>query len=238
MMQYDGDLGIPSRFLVSPPAIDETMGAFLAHQGIRQFACSETQKYGHVTYFWNGNRTGYFDPSVEEYLEVPSDVIPFDQKPWMKAPEIVEATLDALRTKNIRSARINIANGDMVGHTGVLSASIEAMRAVDASVGQLIAGVKSLGGVALLVADHGNCEEMFERNKKSGEFNYRADGSPKPRTSHTTNPVPFIVYDPHGHIPVGLNRALQNPGLANIAATTIELLGFQPPEGYQPSLLA
>jgi 2,3-bisphosphoglycerate-independent phosphoglycerate mutase len=238
MMQYDGDLGIPRRFLVDPPTIHGTVGELLAYNGVRQFACSETQKYGHVTYFWNGNRSGYFDQSHELYVEVPSDVIPFEQRPWMKAPEIVEATLDALRHKAIKSARINLANGDMVGHTGVLPAAIEAMQAVDHSVGRLLEGVKQLGGVALVVADHGNCEEMYERDKKSGTFRRRPDGTFTPRTSHTINPVPFCLYDPHGHVPVGLTSLKPGLGLGNLAATTLDLLGYAAPGDYEPSLLS
>ncbi|MGC6418030.1 MAG: 2,3-bisphosphoglycerate-independent phosphoglycerate mutase [Bradymonadia bacterium] len=237
MMQYDGDLAIPNRYLVAPPEIDRTLGAHLAHQGVSQFACSETQKFGHVTYFWNGNRTGRFDDKLETYLEVPSDVIPFEQTPAMKAPEIVTATLDAIQNRRAKALRINLANGDMVGHTGVYDAAIAAMQSVDTAVGRLLDGVKRAGGLALIMADHGNCEEMFERNKKTGDIALRADGQPKPKTSHTLNPVPFVIYDPAQQIKVDLDMAIANAGLANVAATTLELLGFAPPEDYAPSLL-
>ena len=200
MMQYDGDLGIPARFLVDPPTIERTMGAYLAHGGIPQFACSETQKFGHVTYFWNGNRSGYFDESTESYLEVPSDVIPFDQRPEMKASEIVDATIGALQPGVRSVARINLANGDMVGHTGVHDASIRAVESVDQHLGRLLQVVEQ-AGAALVTADHGNCEEMYERDKKTGLFARRDDGSLKPKTSHTTNQVLFVF-----SIPIAMRR--------------------------------
>ena len=100
MLQYDGDLKLPNRFLVPPPAIKETSGEWLAETGVKQFACSETQKYGHVTYFWNGNRSSKFDG--ETYLEIESDVVPFEQRPWMKAAEITDAMIEALKRASTR----------------------------------------------------------------------------------------------------------------------------------------
>jgi 2,3-bisphosphoglycerate-independent phosphoglycerate mutase len=235
MMQYDGDLKLPARFLVQPPAIDRTMGEFLARNGVTQFACSETQKYGHVTYFWNGNRSGQFDGDVETYVEIASDRVPFEQRPWMKAAEIVDATTLALR-EGVRHARINLANGDMVGHTGDLEAAIVAMSAVDLTLGRLLRAVEKAGGVALVTADHGNCEEMIERDKK-GALILGPDGRAKARTSHTTNPVPLVLFDPHGKAGAKLKPTVERPGLSHLAATTLELLGFAPPEDYDPSLL-
>ena len=170
MMQYDGDLLVPSRFLVSPPAIDRTLGEYLARNGLAQLAVSETQKFGHVTYFWNGNRSGYFDESLERYDEIPSDLVPFEQRPWMKAAEITDVTLKALSEGKYSYARLNYANGDMVGHTGDLRATILSLEALDLSLGRLLKGIEKLGGCALITADHGNAEQMFERNKKTGEI--------------------------------------------------------------------
>ena len=235
MMQYDGDLELPTRFLVEPPAIDRTLGEHLARNGVTQFACSETQKFGHVTYFWNGNRSGRFDDRRELYVEIPSDSVPFEQRPWMKAAEIVDATLAALRTGGIRHARINFANGDMVGHTGDLRASILAVEALDLSLGRLLAGIGKLGGVALVTADHGNADEMFQ-HAKGGGFAEDEAGRRLVRTSHTLNPVPLSLFDPSGRAPSFSGR-IERPGLANVAATVLELLGFTPPEGYEPSLL-
>ncbi len=235
MMLYDGDLGLPSRYLVDPPAIDRTLGEHLAHAGVSQLACSETQKFGHVTYFWNGNRSGALDPSLETYDEIPSDLVPFEQRPWMKAAEIVDATVRRLREGKLRHARINLANGDMVGHTGDRDAARLAVETVDLALGRLLKGVEALGGVVLVTADHGNADEMFLR-KKDGSFATDEAGRPLPRTSHSLNPVPLSLFDPHGHAP-NLGVTVHRPGLANVAATTLELLGFAPPEDYEPSLL-
>lgn len=236
MMQYDGDLELPSRYLVDPPSIDRTLGEHLARNGVTQFACSETQKFGHVTYFWNGNRSGAFDPSREVYTQIPSDLVPFEERPWMKAAEIVDATLAALQTGQIQHARINLANGDMIGHTGSRDAAICAMSAVDIALRRLLNGLAAMGGAALITADHGNCEEMYERDKK-GAFVRDDNGLYRPRTSHTTHPVPLSLYDPHDQIPARIAATVDEPGLANIAATTLELLGYAPPDDYAPSLL-
>ena len=236
MMQYDGDLALPARFLVAPPSIEGTLGEHLAYNGVTQFACSETQKFGHVTYFWNGNRSDFFDSSLEHYVEVGSDVIPFEQRPWMKAAEIVDATLSALRTGTYRAGRINLANGDMVGHTGDRDAAVLAVQCVDWTLGRLLAGIEALGGIVLVTADHGNCEEMYGRDKRGG-FTLGADGRPSPKTSHTTNPVPLYLFDPTGSSVATLGDQVADPGLGNVAATVCELLGYAPPEGYLPSLL-
>lgn len=235
LMQYDGDLDLPRRFLVTPPAIDRSMGEYLSDSGVPAFACSETQKYGHVTYFWNGNRSGAFDPKLETYVEVPSDVVPFEQRPWMKAAEIVDQTLAALSTGGHRVGRINLANGDMVGHTGVLRSAILAVETVDLALGRLLDGIKRLGGVALITADHGNCEQMAQR-AKDGTLLLDASGAPVPMTSHTLNAVPLCLFDP-GHLTPGLKLKAPSAGLSNVAATTFELLGLSPPEGYDSSLL-
>lgn len=232
MMQYDGDLQLPTRFLVEPPSIDRTLSEHLARNGVSQFACSETQKFGHVTYFWNGNRSTAFDG--ETTIEIPSDAVPFDQRPWMKAAEIVDTTLTALRTGEHRHARINIANGDMVGHTGDLNAARMAMESVDLVLGRLLKGIEALDGVALVTADHGNCDEMIQRTKQ-GAFERRADGEFKALTSHTLNPVPCSLFDPRGQAP-GL-RAVPAAGLANVPATILNLLGFAAPDDYLASLL-
>ena len=237
MMQYDGDLKCPQRFLVEPPTIDHTLGEYLARNGITQFACSETQKFGHVTYFWNGNRSGAFDDTLETYLEIPSDTVPFEQRPWMKAAEIVDATLRALKTGQVRSARINFPNGDMVGHTGDRDAAILAVECLDHALGRLLTGLKKLNGVALVTADHGNCDEMYE-HAKDGSFLTRSDGTFRAKTSHTLNQVPLILVDSTGQMPTLSRHAAQSPGLANVAATALELLGFKPPDSFEPSLLA
>jgi len=237
MMQYDGDTQLPKRFLVSPPSIDRTLGAHLAYNGVTQFACSETQKYGHVTFFWNGNKSGYFDESIELYQEIPSDKVEFWERPWMKAAEIVDATLSALRTGSYRHARINIANGDMVGHTGNFQASVMACEAVDLSLNRFLKGIEEIGGVAIVTADHGNCEQMYETDKKTGKAVYGENGRPIPKTSHTLFPVPLTVFDPHRQAGKGLVDQPEKAGIATIPATVLDLLGYEAPEGFHQSLI-
>jgi 2,3-bisphosphoglycerate-independent phosphoglycerate mutase len=165
MLQYDGDLKLPKRFLVDPPAISTPWASGSAKAGITQFACSETQKFGHVTYFWNGNRSNKFDG--ETYQEVPSDVVPFEQRPWMKAAEIADAMIAALKSGQYKTLRCNFANGDMVGHTGNFRAATMAIEAVDLELARILPVIDALGGVALITADHGNADEMYEIDKKT-----------------------------------------------------------------------
>lgn len=236
MLQYDGDLKLPARFLVSPPAIRNTMGEFLARAGVPQLAISETQKFGHVTYFWNGNRSSPFDPALERWIEIPSDRVPFEQRPWMKAAEITDALIAELQTGRYRSARVNYANGDMVGHTGHYAAAVMAVETVDLALSRLLPIIDALGGVALITADHGNAEEMFELDRKTGAALHTPEGRIRAKTSHTLNPVPLYLHDRVSGGRLGLR---QDPGcgLANVAATTLHLLGFEPPAMWCPSLL-
>jgi 2,3-bisphosphoglycerate-independent phosphoglycerate mutase len=232
MMQYDGDRLVPKQFLVAPPAIDRTVGEYLAAAGLRTFACSETQKFGHVTYFFNGNRSGRVDDDLEEYVEVPSDTRPFHERPWMKAAEIADAVVDAIRSGRWHHVRLNFANGDMVGHTGRLEASRVAVEAVDLQIGRLVRAVKDAGGVLLITADHGNCDEMWMH--KGGKVQRDAQGNPAPKTSHTLNRVPFLVYDPRGEIGVA---ALEEASIAAIGGTILALCGLAPPADYLPALV-
>src|SRR5690606_19077104 len=234
MMQYDGDLHLPTRFLVAPPKIDHSLGEYLARNKVSQLAISETQKYGHVTYFWNGNRSGKFDDKTETYVEIPSDSLPFEERPWMKAAEITDRTLSELRTGKFRHARLNYANGDMVGHTGDLEAAIVAVQAVDLELRRLMKGIKEMNGALIITADHGNADEMFEHDK-SNQIAVDAAGRRKIKTSHTLNPVPCYLYAPGRSLAF---RAVEGAGLSNLAATTLHLLGFDAPDGYRPSLLA
>ena len=234
MLQYDGDLKLPRRFLVAPPAILDTMGEWFAKGGITQFACSETQKFGHVTYFWNGNRSNKF--AGETYQEIPSDVVPFEQRPWMKAAEITDAMIAALHSGQYKTLRCNYANGDMVGHTGNFRAATMAIEAVDLELSRLLPVIDALGGVALITADHGNADEMFELDKKTKQPARNADGSFKAKTAHTLNPVPLILYDNASGGRLGL-RQTPTAGLSNIAATIANLLGLEKHEKWDDSLL-
>lgn len=235
MMQYDGDLKLPHRFLVAPPAIERTQGEYLARNGVTQLAISETQKFGHVTYFWNGNRSGKFDEKTETYVEIPSDTLPFEERPWMKASEITDRLLSELGTGRCRAARLNYANGDMVGHTGHRDAAVVAIEAVDLQLGRLVRFVEKARGILVVTADHGNADEMFDHDKH-GRIATDARGLPRVKTSHTLNRVPFAIYAP-GVTGLSFNRTVENPGLGNVAATTFNLLGYAAPADYLPSLL-
>ncbi|MDR0316537.1 MAG: alkaline phosphatase family protein, partial [Treponema sp.] len=235
MMEYDGDLHVPRRYLVSPPSIDRTMGEYLAASGVRTLAISETQKYGHVTYFFNGNRTGKFDDKLETYVEIKSDVIPFEQRPWMKCAEITDQVIEAIGSGKYDFIRLNYPNGDMVGHTGIYQAVICSMEAMDLQLGRLVKAVDEAGAVMVITADHGNSDDMFEHDKKTGAVSLKADGTPKAKTSHSLNPVPCILYDPESKGEYSsLNEGL---GISSIAATCMQLLGYVPPEDYDKSVL-
>ena len=234
MLQYDGDLKLPKRFLVNPPVILDTSGEWFSKAGITQFACSETQKFGHVTYFWNGNRSNRFPG--ETYQEVPSDVVPFEQRPWMKAAEIADAMIAALKSGKYRTLRCNFANGDMVGHTGNFRAATMAVEAVDLEIARILLAIDAQGGVALITADHGNADEMYEIDKKTKQPARNADGSFKAKTAHTLNPVPLILYDNVTGGKLGL-KASPTAGLSNLAATTANLLGFEKHAKWDESLL-
>lgn len=234
MMQYDGDLGVPARYLVTPPAIDRTMSEYLSNAGVKQLAISETQKYGHVTYFFNGNNSGRFP--TETWKEIPSDVCPFEEVPRMKADEITDAVVKAIESGEDKFIRLNFPNGDMVGHTGDVNAVKLAVEAVDEGVGRIMEALKKTHGILVCSADHGNADDMCELDKKSGALVLDGQGKCKPKTAHSLNPVPGIVYDPSGVANVRL-AAVPAAGIANLAATCITLLGFVPPEDYAASLV-
>lgn len=238
MMEYDGDMHIPSNYLVEPPSIDGTLGEYLVSKGLRQFACSETQKYGHVTFFWNGNKSEKFSEELEEWLEIPSDNISFDEKPWMKAYEITEATIERMHKGSFDFARINYPNGDMVGHTGNLEASIVAVETVDLCVAKLIKAADETDTILVITADHGNADEMFD-TKEEGPADWLQlpiDQRPKPKTSHTLSKVPLFIYDPRGHASYDLNEK-SDLGVANVAATVLELMEVEPQERFLESIV-
>ena len=238
MMEYDGDLHIPKHYLVVPPAIERPMGEMLAAAHVSQLAISETQKYGHVTYFWNGNRSGMFDEGTETYVEIPSDNIPFEQRPWMKAAEITDRLIAELRTGKHQFARVNYANGDMVGHTGAFDATVLAVETVDLQLARLQRAVQELQGILVVTADHGNADEMFQRDKSGRVLRDKVSGQPVVKTSHTLNAVPFLIDDPMrgDRYEIDPSRS-QTAGIANVTATCLELLGFVPPDDLEPSLL-
>ncbi|WZZ62840.1 hypothetical protein YC2023_062947 [Brassica napus] len=252
MLQYDGELKLPSHYLVSPPLIDRTSGEYLAHNGVRTFACSETVKFGHVTFFWNGNRSGYFNEKLEKYVEIPSDSgISFNEQPKMKALEIAEKARDAILSGNFDQVRVNLPNGDMVGHTGDLDATVVACEAADVAVRSwlqydsqvlllgvqmILDAIEKVGGIYVVTADHGNAEDMVKRDK-AGKPALDKEGKLQILTSHTLKPVPIAIGGPGLSAGVRFRQDLDTPGLANVAATVMNLHGFVAPGDYEPSLI-
>lgn len=236
MMEYDGDLKVPKQYLVTPPSISRTVGEYLVHTGVKQLAISETQKYGHVTYFFNGNRTGKFSDELEEYIEITSDIVPFEERPWMKSAEITDRVIEEIEKGEYDFIRLNYPNGDMVGHTGIYQAVLCAMEALDLGLGRVLKAVLKAGGIMIVTADHGNSDDMYQHDKKTGKVLLKADGTPQAKTSHSLNPVPCIIVDPgyEGEYEPALREGF---GISSLAATCIELLGFLPPEDYDPSVL-
>ena len=232
MLEYDGDLHIPAHYLVNPPEITNTLGEYLAGTGISQLAISETQKYGHVTYFWNGNKSGKFSEELETYIEIPSDIIPFEQRPWMKCAEITDKLIEMLLCGKYKYLRCNYPNGDMVGHTGNYQATIISIEALDLQLARILPVIDKLQGAVIITADHGNADEMYEIDKKTKSPKIGAQGNPKAKTSHTLNPVPCIFYD-------NFNNDKYNDayGLSNIAATTVNLLGYEAPDMWDKSII-
>ncbi|MGE4583058.1 MAG: 2,3-bisphosphoglycerate-independent phosphoglycerate mutase [Sphaerochaeta sp.] len=236
MMEYDGDLHVPSQYLVSPPAIDKTMAEYLCGAQVRQFSISETQKFGHVTYFFNGNKSGKFNEKLEEYVEIPSDIIPFEERPWMKCAEITDRVITEVASGKWDFIKLNYPNGDMVGHTGNFEAVVCSMEALDLQLGRLHKAVMEAGGVMVITADHGNADDMYE-HAKDGSVQYKTNGDPKAKTSHSLNPVPCIICDSsyQGEYAPELRSGL---GISSIAATCMNLLDFEAPKDYDQSVIA
>ena len=223
MLQYDADLNIPENYLLQPPVIQNTLTEVMVAAGINEYAVSETQKYGHVTHFWNGNRSGKVCEELETYEEIPSDVIPFDQAPAMKSKEITEKLVSAMASKKFGFLRCNYPNGDMVGHTGVMEAVITGMECVDAGLAAIIEAADQYGYTVLITADHGNADQMTETKK----------GKTSVRTAHSLNPVPFIIYDKEKTYTVKEG----NFGLANVAPTVVKMMGLTAPECWEDSMI-
>ena len=237
MLEYDGDLHIPARFLVNPPEITNTMSEYMANTGIPVLAISETQKFGHVTYFWNGNKSGKFSEALETYIEIPSDTVPFEQRPWMKCAEITDKLIECLESGNYKYLRVNFPNGDMVGHTGSLAATRCSMEALDLQLARILKVVDKLGGVALITADHGNADEMCEMDKKTKQPKVDKEGNLKAKTSHTLNPVPCIIYDNFFADKYSVKKDEGQFGLSNVAATMVNLLGYEAPAMWDESII-
>ena len=208
LAEYDADRHIPKHVLVPPVTIDTPLNTFLGQQDINQLAISETVKFGHITYYFNGN--SYRKAPGEKHIEIPSDSQPFNTRPWMKSAEITDVALENL--DKYKFVRINFPGGDMVGHFAELEPTIVALEAIDIQLARLAKRVDALGGVMVITADHGNAEELLDRGGTA-------------KTAHTTNPVPCIFYDNTKNAKLYHAAKLKDPGLANIAATIATLLG-------------
>ena len=218
MTEYDADQHLPAHCLVSPIKIENTLHEVLGKNNISQLAVAETVKFGHITYYFNGNS---YDPAKgEEFLEIKSDTRPFDERPWMKAAEITDAVLEKISETDpngkpkYQFIRINYAGGDMVGHFGELEPTIVAMEAIDLQLDRLAKVVDRLGGMMIITADHGNAEEVYDPNTK------------QPKTSHTTNPVPCWFYDNTQNKSLYQINQIEYSGLSNVAPTIAKLFNI------------
>jgi len=224
MLQYDGDLNLPKRYLVNPPEIHDTLSELLVANQLNQYAVSETQKFGNVTYFWNGNKSEKFSEELETFKEIPSDKVSFDERPWMKSAEITDDLIEAIKSEKYDFIRCNFPNGDMVGHTGNMDAVITSVEAVDLALSRLLKVADEYGVTVLITADHGNADEMFEKNKK---------GELQVRTAHSLNQVPFIIYDRNTTYTIKVGEF----GLANVAPTVAAIFGLTAPDSWEESMI-
>lgn len=219
MAEYDTDKHVPRNVLVPPIKIEEPLNVYLGKNHVTQLAVSETVKYGHVTYYFNGN--SYKKATGEKHIEIPSDQVPANTRPWMKSAEITDTVLENM--KKYQFIRINYPNGDIVGHFAELEPTIVATEAVDIQLARLAQEVDRLGGMMIITADHGNAEELIDKKGRA-------------KTSHTTNPVPCIFYDNTPNAKKYKKAGIKDPGLTNLAATIATLLGVPdyPPQWQKP----
>ncbi|MDR3297814.1 MAG: 2,3-bisphosphoglycerate-independent phosphoglycerate mutase [Candidatus Nomurabacteria bacterium] len=216
MTEYNSDTHVPALTIVQSPEFQHPLPEYLASQGVKQYAISETVKFGHITYYFNGN--SYDAPEGETDVDVPSDTEPFDTRPWMKSAEITDKLVEAILGGEYGFMRVNYPNGDMVGHFSEMEPTVIALEALDLAIGRVVEATRKMGGMVVITADHGNAEELLD-----------ADGVPK--TAHTTNPVPCIFVDDTENAQK-YELAEGDLGLANIASTVALLLGKEPLEAW------
>ena len=232
MTQYDQDNQIPPDYLVGTPVVEEPFGKRILELGLKQFRLSETQKFAHVTFFFNGGYREPLDPLQENYHFIASDKIPsFAERPAMKAPGISKKAVEFINSGEYQYGLINFANADMVGHTGDFQATVRAVEAVDAALDNIVRAIDAVNGLLVITADHGNADEMLISNQ---------NGTLEISTKHSLNPVPFLIYDPLYNGDYRLKPFGQdyNNNLSNIAATNFLLLGQAVPDDLAPSLFA
>ncbi|TFF85926.1 MAG: 2,3-bisphosphoglycerate-independent phosphoglycerate mutase [Promethearchaeota archaeon] len=220
--QYDKKKNLPKHYFIDPPEVEDPLTKYLCYEKIKQFAIAETHKFGHITYFWNGNKEGYVCEDYEKYVEIksdPSEMI--EDNPNMKAYKVRDGLIEALETGDYRFLRANWANGDMVGHTGNIDSAIIAAETVDECVKDVVQKVMDLNGIAIVTADHGNIEEMGKGHS----------------TAHSLNPVMFAIIDYNYNNEYEINKNIKEPGLGNVAATLLNLLGYKKPSSFMDSLI-
>ncbi len=231
MMVYDEDRNLPALQLMGPTKVENPFGKRILELGVKQFRLTETQKYPHVTFFFNGGYRKPLDDTMEDYILIPSDKgISFAAAPQMKAFAIADKAVELIESGQYGFGLINFANADMVGHCGKIEPAIKAIETVDTAVGHIIDALEKVGGYALITADHGNAEEMLA---------IATDGSSEPSTKHSTNPVPCILFDPAYDGNYALRQAQDDdqPGLSNLAATLFEIMGYDVPNDLDTSLI-
>ena len=231
MMQYDLDNLFPPQFLAGTPRVERPFGRRLVEQGLKQFRLTETQKYPHVTFFYNGGYREPLDQTLETYHLIASDQIPsFAKKPAMKAHEIADQAVKFIQSGEYRYGFINFANADMVGHTGQFEAAVDAVEAVDRALGEIVKAVDERSGLLVITADHGNAEEMEILNPKTGKLETSA--------KHSLNPVPFLIHDSlfDGSYRLQPSGQESDNNLSQVAATNFILMGLEVPDDIAPPL--
>ncbi len=217
LSKYDATFELPVAF--PSTSMPNLLGEVVAHAGLRQLRIAETEKYAHVTFFFNGGNEKPFAGEDRVLIPSPKEVATYDQKPAMSAPQVADEAVARIESGAYDLIILNFANPDMVGHTGILSAAIEAMETVDSCLSRVASAILAAGGRLIVTADHGNCEQMV-------------DEQGKPHTAHTTNPVALILVDPE------LRDVKLRPGiLADIAPTLLQLLGLEKPREMTGSSL-
>ena len=215
MTQYDETFPYPVAY--GPTSLDEIFPEMVSRAGLKQLRCAETEKYAHVTFFFNGGRETVFPGEDRLLIPSPRDVKTYDEKPEMSAREVTDKLIAALGTGQYGFVLVNYANPDMVGHTGILEAAVKAVKVVDECIGRLWKAASAQGMAMLITADHGNCEMMTD--PVTGQ----------PHTAHTLNPVPFILCDPDFK-----GAKLRSKGvLADVAPTAMQVMGLPQPKAMK-----
>jgi 2,3-bisphosphoglycerate-independent phosphoglycerate mutase len=217
MTEYDATLPAPVAF-PKPPKMKNILGAYWGSLGLKQFRCAETEKFAHVTYFFNGGRSDPY-PNEDRVIVPSPKVATYDLQPEMSAAQVADEVIKAIGKEEYAFILVNFANGDMVGHTAVREAIIKAVETLDREVGRVLDAAVAHDYSVILTADHGNCDEMVDPN--TGE----------PHTQHTVYPVPCLIVDKHPW------KLATGGALENVAPTVLHLMGLTRPQGMKAGSL-